>query len=659
MGDLVELENEALHIIREAASQFKNPACMWSVGKDSTVTVHLLRKAFFGKMPFPVIHIDTGKKFPEMYKFRDSLAKEWGLNLLIAKNNEEIEKGMGPEKGNFECCTALKTEALKQLLDKHKFDALFLAIRRDEHGVRAKERFFSPRDSDFKWNYKDQPPEMWDLFKSLAKDDEHTRVHPILEWTELDVWNYIEKENIPVNPLYFAKDGKRYRCFSEDTNLLTCDGLKGINEITKDSEIATLNNKGELEFQKPKDIFKYPYNGKLLEIKNTSINLLITPNHRLFYRKRYRSYYKDKRIHKIKSAEKRYKVALKLRKKGITHQKIANRLNVSRPTITRWLNGTTKPLHFDSKNKSEFSLKEAKTLFKELKHESIELKRNCEWAGKSKKKFKIPKQFFKRTKIGEKIINKNGKYEFDLKYWLRFFGWYLSEGSCTGRGVCISQSKGRYYDEISKDVENLGLFPQKRKDSIYISNAPLARYLKLFGTSRKKFIPKWIKNLNKELLSSLMDTLIKGDGSFNKDGTYRKYVTVSYKLANDVLEVGLKLGYPVSLAKDNQTWIIGFSGKGDSTPRLSNPPKLVNYKGRVWCVEVENSVIMAERNGKLCWTGNSLGCVPCTSPVSSTASNIQEIIQELKTTQVSERSGRSQDKEKAHMMQKLRALGYM
>ena len=208
---LEKLENESLHIIREVANQFKNPACLWSMGKDSTAVLYLLKKAFFGKIPFPIIHIDTGYKFPQMYAFRDNLAKEWGFNLLIAKNEKAIKGGVSPEKGKFECCTELKTKALKQFLEKHKFDALFLAIRRDEHGIRAKERFFSPRDQDFKWNYKEQPPEMWDLFKNLSKEGEHTRVHPILEWTELDVWLYIDKEKIPVNPLYFAKNGKRYR----------------------------------------------------------------------------------------------------------------------------------------------------------------------------------------------------------------------------------------------------------------------------------------------------------------------------------------------------------------------------------------------------------------------------------------------------------------
>lgn len=207
--NLKDLENRSIYIIREGTSEFKNVASLWSMGKDSTTLLWLFRKAFFGKIPFPIIHIDTGLKFKEMYDFRDRLVKEWDLDLVVAKNEEAIKEGMGPEKGKFKCCTKLKTEALKMILEKYNFDALFLAIRRDEHGIRAKERYFSPRDENFQWDYEDQPLEMWDQFeKALAG---HVRVHPILHWRELDVWRYIQKEKIFVNPLYFSKDGKRYR----------------------------------------------------------------------------------------------------------------------------------------------------------------------------------------------------------------------------------------------------------------------------------------------------------------------------------------------------------------------------------------------------------------------------------------------------------------
>jgi len=218
-GYLEELEKKSIAIIREAKAQFKNPAVLWSTGKDSTATVWLCKKAFFGKIPFPVIHIDTSYKFPEIYELRNKIAKEWNLNLIIAKNEKALKEGMSPEKGRLECCTALKTEALKNLIKQRKFDALILAIRRDEHAIRAKERYYSPRDEEFRWNYTDQPAELWDLYVKPSEDFTHMRVHPILHWTESNVWEYVRQEKLPVNPLYradyvektYGLKGKRYR----------------------------------------------------------------------------------------------------------------------------------------------------------------------------------------------------------------------------------------------------------------------------------------------------------------------------------------------------------------------------------------------------------------------------------------------------------------
>ena len=210
MDHLDELESKSIYIIREAYKQFHNIAMLWSIGKDSSTLLWLCRKAFFGKIPFPIMHIDTSYKFKKMIKWRDEYAKKWELNLIIGRNEEAIKAGMGP-KSKFACCTALKTEALKQTIDKYKFKALLLGIRRDEHGIRAKERYFSPRNQEFKWDYKNQPPELWDQFKSKQSDEEHIRVHPLLHWTELNIWEYIKRENIPITNLYFAKNGKRYR----------------------------------------------------------------------------------------------------------------------------------------------------------------------------------------------------------------------------------------------------------------------------------------------------------------------------------------------------------------------------------------------------------------------------------------------------------------
>jgi len=185
ISNLDTLENQSVYIIREAYSQFRNVAMLWSIGKDSTTLLWLIRKAFFGRIPFPIVHIDTTHKFREIYEFRDKYAKQWGLKLVIAKNEQALKRGISPNKGKFECCTELKTKALKKVVEKHKFKALYLAIRRDEHGIRAKERVFSPRDEDFEWDYRNQPPELWDQYKTREKEEQHLRIHPILGWREV------------------------------------------------------------------------------------------------------------------------------------------------------------------------------------------------------------------------------------------------------------------------------------------------------------------------------------------------------------------------------------------------------------------------------------------------------------------------------------------
>jgi len=147
-----------------------------------------------------------------MYRFRDRYARKWNLNLVAIQNKPAIESGVGPKSGSkLECCTQLKTQALKDFLKKTKMDAILLAIRRDEHGIRAKERVFSPRDEDFNWRYQEQQPELWDLFKTSAKGTNHLRVHPMLHWKEIDIWRYTEREKIPIVGLYLSRNGKRYR----------------------------------------------------------------------------------------------------------------------------------------------------------------------------------------------------------------------------------------------------------------------------------------------------------------------------------------------------------------------------------------------------------------------------------------------------------------
>ncbi|MEK7992423.1 MAG: sulfate adenylyltransferase subunit CysD [Planctomycetota bacterium] len=244
MDRLDQLESQSIYIIREAYYHYKKLAVLWSIGKDSTTLVWLCRKAFFGKIPFPALHIDTSYKFPQMYRFRDEYSKKWGMELIVSRNEAALAAGMTCGK-KLECCTALKTEGLKLAIAKYGFEALLLGIRRDEHGIRAKERYFSPRDEQFKWDYQDQPPELWDQYKNQVEERTHIRVHPLLHWAEVDIWRYIRRENIPITELYFAKDGKRYRsigcmtcCSPVPSNAATLDEIIHELETTTTSERA-------------------------------------------------------------------------------------------------------------------------------------------------------------------------------------------------------------------------------------------------------------------------------------------------------------------------------------------------------------------------------------------------------------------------------------
>jgi sulfate adenylyltransferase subunit 2 len=204
LQDLDKLEEKSVFVLREAKARFGRLAGLWSMGKDSTAMLALARKAFFGRVPFPVIHIDNGIDFQETYEFRSRLAREWGLELIVARSQ------IKDDISGIRCCGANKTDALRQVLDEHGFDGLIVSIRRDEHGIRAKERYFSPRDKELKWDYKNQPPEVWD-YASRFEDSSHVRIHPLLDWNEIDIWRYVQREGIPVNPLYFSKGGRRFR----------------------------------------------------------------------------------------------------------------------------------------------------------------------------------------------------------------------------------------------------------------------------------------------------------------------------------------------------------------------------------------------------------------------------------------------------------------
>ncbi len=234
LSHLRELEAEAIHIIREVVAEFENPVMLYSIGKDSSVMVRLAEKAFApGKVPFPLMHIDSKWKFKEMIEFRDKYCAEHGWNLIVESNEEAFEAGVGPFSHGSKVHTDLmKTKALLAALDKHKFDAAFGGARRDEEKSRAKERIYSFRDRFHQWDPKNQRPELWDIYNAKVHKGESIRVFPLSNWTELDIWQYIRLENIPIVPLYYSAERE---VVDVDGNLIMVDDDRMPEEMRKEA----------------------------------------------------------------------------------------------------------------------------------------------------------------------------------------------------------------------------------------------------------------------------------------------------------------------------------------------------------------------------------------------------------------------------------------
>lgn len=270
MNHLDELESRSIHILREAYSEFKNLGMLWSVGKDSTVLLWLARKAFFGHVPMPLIHIDTHYKIPEMIEYRDHFALKWGLDMIYGENSQALSSQLTFPDGSIsriECCKNLKSDALKNTLsgvwsryrlnhqtgkydktqDACAFTGVIVGVRADEEGSRSKERYFSPRNEQNDWKVGEQPPEFWNQYKTDFAPGTHVRIHPLLDWTELNIWEYIERENIPVVSLYFNQgDGKRYRslgCFPCTSPVES--NAKNVKEIIEELKTGKFANIAE------------------------------------------------------------------------------------------------------------------------------------------------------------------------------------------------------------------------------------------------------------------------------------------------------------------------------------------------------------------------------------------------------------------------------
>ena len=248
---LKQLEAESIFIIREVAAEFEKPVMLYSVGKDSAVMLHLAMKAFYpGKPPFPLLHVDTTWKFREMIEFRDRLARELNLELLVHTNQEGVKMGVNPfTYGSQKHTDIMKTQALKQALNLYRFDAAFGGARRDEEKSRAKERVYSFRDKNHRWDPKNQRPELWNIFNSKVDKDESIRVFPLSNWTELDIWQYIYMEKIPIVPLYFAKERP----------VVEKDGM--LIMVDDDRMPITANDKVEMKMVRFRTLGCYPLTG--------------------------------------------------------------------------------------------------------------------------------------------------------------------------------------------------------------------------------------------------------------------------------------------------------------------------------------------------------------------------------------------------------------
>ncbi|MBI9106311.1 MAG: sulfate adenylyltransferase subunit 2 [Spirochaetales bacterium] len=270
MNHLVQLESKSVFILREAYANFKNLCMLWSIGKDSTVLLWLARKAFFGHVPFPLVHIDTSYKIPEMIKYRDALAMEWKLTMIYGQNEAALKSNQTFPDGQLDrinCCRRLKTDALRDTLsgkgsryrlnhstgqwdedqDKEAYTGVIVGARSDEEGSRSKERCFSPRDTENTWDVGAQPPEFWNQFKTDFAPGTHLRIHPLLDWTELNIWEYIKKENIPTVSLYYNQgNGRRYRslgCYPCTFPIKS--ESKTVDEIIRELRSGALENVAE------------------------------------------------------------------------------------------------------------------------------------------------------------------------------------------------------------------------------------------------------------------------------------------------------------------------------------------------------------------------------------------------------------------------------
>lgn len=603
--DLNKLIDKSIFIIRETLSRFKNPAVMFSTGKDSLAMLYLIKMASpVNKIGIPVVHIDTTFKFPEIYEFRDKVAKDLNLNLIIGKNEEALKNGTSPEKnGHFDCCSKLKTEALKIVLKKYKFDALIMSIRRDEHEIRNMERICSPRDKEFKWNFvrpktkeelktgdapfvSQQEVELWDTLQTdFGSNCSHVRIHPIIHWTE---------------------------CMPSDHLVFTDPLMKKISEIEEGDMVLSHDS----NFHKVINTYSRDFDGNLIKI--IPYNLLpitITEEHPVYVAKLKRCennvyctptcYDLEKCIKKRLRSEMNimnYNITFSLLENGRTIDDISKRLKINDTTIERWINNKHK-IRYRDVDKPYFEKYNPKWLSaKDVTKEYFIL---------------IPK--LKNRKELNKIKFSDGT-ELPLKgrncgRFLRLCGYYLSEGyviknnkhNPSGIGLCF----GSHEKSLIKDADNcirgvFGLNPKRRRTKN--NTTPIFFYSKkvaeFFGSNfgmgaGNKQIPKFIMDLKPEKLRSFIRASIKGDGCeclINGNWKYN-YTTISKKLIYQMFLLFTKFGIIPSIStRENNSIIKGKKYNVEPIFVLSTPSSLAMNK----IMRVDRKISNHRKRGFFC-----------------------------------------------------------
>ena len=676
MVDLKDLENKSLYVIRETYYEFKNPAALWSTGKDSTSLLHLCRKAFFGKIPFPVIHLDTGFKFKQMYRFRDEIARKWDLKLIVAKNEEAMREGVSPKDGKFECCTKLKTEALKKCLEKYGFDALLLAIRRDEHGIRAKERFFCFPKGTLIYGERITPIE-----NIKPEDRVFTHLGSLRKVLNIFSRPYrgnllsIELEygfslNLTPNHVVLAKVpgvGKKTICVQltgfDGATYETTMRLRGRRRVAWVS--ASELKEGDLLYvpKLPKKAQDGIRTLQSVPIKNIigNHNGLKKIGRQLYWKSAHKSARKIRESLPLTPDMLRvigYYVAEG--SSNFSGNQLSFAFNASETNLVDDLLKTMKETFgvegYARKRGNAFDiLFSSKTLM-------LLFSKMC---GKKAREKRLP-YFFT-------LLSKNQLIELIRGCW-------LGDGS----NERYSTMSSLLAHQLRLGLLRLGILSSIRKDNC-------SRYhLAVAGVSKNKFEEtfgvkcdvKYIERCThareiKELHSSELSGTDYGrsrSGGFwipikkIKKVPYEGYVYdlqieehssyVANGLAvhNSPRDKDFKWNY-----KDQPLEMWDYYQTQDEEGTHMRVHPILHWRELdIWeFVRQEklpvNPMYFA-RNGK---RYRSLGCEPCTLPIASNAKTIDEIVEELKVTKIAERSGRAQDKERAFTMQKLRALGYM